>query len=270
MKQHPRLNPGGQRYLTSAGVEGAFEPGSAGRVLSNLKGITRKRDMDRAEYEALVHVQQKYLDHIEDHTRFTAALIRQMHRDWLGDLYPWAGIYRTVELSKAGFSWPPAYLVERNMTALEHGLLARKTPCRPGPVDRVLQDAAEVHAGLLLIHPFREGNGRLARWLAELMILQAGLPLPVYHFTGRGSVAERARYLAPRSLPSVGRPWRQCAQTHLPRRPNYRNDDGEGVSRQLGNEPESKRDGYDQRRARPGTHVMTYRYDSPYAGPAKC
>jgi hypothetical protein len=28
------------------------------------------------------------------------------------------------------------------------------------------------------------------------MILQAGLPLPVYHFTGRGSVAERARYLA--------------------------------------------------------------------------
>jgi cell filamentation protein len=30
---------------------------------------------------------------------------------------------------------------------------------------------------LVLIHPFREGNGRLARILSTLMALQAGLPL---------------------------------------------------------------------------------------------
>jgi cell filamentation protein len=29
---------------------------------------------------------------------------------------------------------------------------------------------------LVLIHPFREGNGRVARMLATLMSLQAGLP----------------------------------------------------------------------------------------------
>ncbi len=29
---------------------------------------------------------------------------------------------------------------------------------------------------LVLIHPFREGNGRVARLLAVLMALQAGLP----------------------------------------------------------------------------------------------
>ena len=55
---------------------------------------------------------------------------------------------------------------------------------------------AEVHAELLLVHPFREGNGRLARWLADLMALQAGLPLPDYRFRGRGSGRERAVYLA--------------------------------------------------------------------------
>jgi cell filamentation protein len=33
-----------------------------------------------------------------------------------------------------------------------------------------------VHAELILIHPFREGNGRCARLLATLMGLQAGLP----------------------------------------------------------------------------------------------
>ena len=30
---------------------------------------------------------------------------------------------------------------------------------------------------LVLIHPFRDGNGRLARMLSTLMALQAGLPL---------------------------------------------------------------------------------------------
>jgi cell filamentation protein len=33
-----------------------------------------------------------------------------------------------------------------------------------------------VHTELVLIHPFREGNGRLARIIAVLMGLQAGLP----------------------------------------------------------------------------------------------
>jgi cell filamentation protein len=32
----------------------------------------------------------------------------------------------------------------------------------------------------VLIHPFREGNGRLARLLATLMGLQAGLPLLLF------------------------------------------------------------------------------------------
>jgi len=35
---------------------------------------------------------------------------------------------------------------------------------------------AEVHVELILIHPFREGNGRIARLLSMLMGLQAGLP----------------------------------------------------------------------------------------------
>lgn len=36
---------------------------------------------------------------------------------------------------------------------------------------------AETHTELVLIHPFREGNGRVARVLSTLMALQAGMPL---------------------------------------------------------------------------------------------
>jgi len=62
------------------------------------------------------------------------------------------------------------------MTELERKFLARHTPCREGPVEAVASALAIVHAELILIHPFRDGNGRLARMLATLMALQARLP----------------------------------------------------------------------------------------------
>jgi len=183
------------RYTLTTGVEAEAEPGSRGRVLRNRLGITRKRVMEEAEYDALLRAQERFTQEIAADTRFTAAHLCQMHRDWLGDIYDWAGRYRTVELAKEDFRWPPAAFVAQNMTAFEEGLLRRHTPCPPGPLPEVARHIAEVHAELLLIHPFREGNGRLARWLADLMALQAGLPAPDYPFFGRGAAARRARYL---------------------------------------------------------------------------
>src|SRR5205809_7488130 len=81
------------------------------------------------------------------------------------------------------------------MARFEAGLLRKHTPCRPAPLPEVARRMAEVHAELLLIHPFREGNGRLARWLADLMALQAGYSVPDYRFEGSGSRARRASYL---------------------------------------------------------------------------
>src|SRR5688572_29364322 len=101
----------GRRYREAEGVEAAFEAGSRGRVLRNLVGIRSKSEMDRAEFEALVGVQEEYLHRLTAETRFSAELICEMHRDWLGGLYAWAGHYRTVEMSKGGFTWPPAYLI---------------------------------------------------------------------------------------------------------------------------------------------------------------
>jgi cell filamentation protein len=59
----------------------------------------------------------------------------------------------------------------------ERKQLRRYTPCRFKDYDEVAQALAEVHVELMLIHPFREGNGRLGRMLATLMALQAGLPI---------------------------------------------------------------------------------------------
>lgn len=186
----------GVRYITASGPEAEYEPGSRGRVLRNIKGIRSKREMDQSEIDALAEVQDAYLDVIGPDTAITSELVCRMHRDWLGKIYAWAGSYRTVDMSKGGFTWPPAMLVEQNMAIIERDVLLVRTPCRPGPLDRVASDMAEVHAELLLVHPFREGNGRLARWVADIMALQAGYPLPAYRFTGRGSDADKKRYLS--------------------------------------------------------------------------
>ena len=59
----------------------------------------------------------------------------------------------------------------------EAGTLRRHTPCQSGSDAEVALSLGEVHAELILIHPFREGNGRLARMVAVLMAAQAGLPV---------------------------------------------------------------------------------------------
>ena len=169
-KPHP------SRYSGPSGVEAEFEPGSNGEVLRNKLGIGNTEEIGHVEYEALLAVQDRYYGIITPDTTFTAALLRQMHRDFLGHIYKWAGQYRTVELEKAGFRWPPAHLVAANMAAFERDVLSVRTPCVPGLLDRVAEDIAIVHAEFLVIHPFRDGNGRLGRLVSDLMALQADYP----------------------------------------------------------------------------------------------
>ena len=49
---------GFSQYGPPTGAEAETEPGSRGRVLRNRLGIRRKREMDQAEYEALVRTRE--------------------------------------------------------------------------------------------------------------------------------------------------------------------------------------------------------------------
>lgn len=163
------------KYVAT-GHEAESEPGSRGRVLRNLLGIKRVRDMNEAESQALLLAQDAALVRFGLDHRFTADDIRTLHRLWLGPIYAWAGEYRSVNIGKTGFQFAHAPLIPRLMADLERGALARLTPCHATGDAALASALAEVHAELILVHPFREGNGRLARLLALLMALQAGLP----------------------------------------------------------------------------------------------
>jgi cell filamentation protein len=96
-------------------------------------------------------------------------------------------------MAKGEFVFAAAAQIPRLMQQLERGPLKEFTPCRFTSTDDQALALAAVHAELVLIHPFREGNGRLARLLATLMGLQAGLP--VLDFSGVHA-QERQRYIA--------------------------------------------------------------------------
>lgn len=175
------------------GTEAEFEPGSRGRVLRNLHGIRSAREMARRESEALLLATQQLIDNTELDQTFTSADICRMHALWLGAIYPWAGEYRQVNMGKDGFMFAAAGEVPRLMREFERGPLREFTPCRMMGVEAQARALAVVHVELVLIHPFREGNGRCSRLFAVLMGLQAGLP--ALDFSGvRGE--EKRRYIA--------------------------------------------------------------------------
>ena len=171
----------------AAGVEAEFEPGSRQRVLRNLLGIRSVREMQKAESRALYRATQALIDETLLNQRFVAVDLSRIHRLWLGDIYPWAGEYRSVNIAKGGFMFAAADQVSRLMGHLEDGPLRELTPCRADTAEVQARALGIVHAELVLIHPFRDGNGRCARVLSTLMGLQAGLPpLDFSAMDGRG------------------------------------------------------------------------------------
>jgi cell filamentation protein len=164
------------RYSTSHLTEDQYEPGSNGTVLRNLLGITSQEQMEIHETAELWRVQEKLIGEISADHPFTAQDICDIHRQWLESIYPWAGKYRQVNIGKGGFQFAMAHTIPALMADLERKQLRKYTPCLFKNNDEVAQALAEVHVELMLIHPFREGNGRLGRLLATLMALQAGLP----------------------------------------------------------------------------------------------
>ena len=175
------------------GDEAEFEPGSRGRVLGNLQGIRSAREMARRESEALLLATQQLIDSTELDQTFTAADICRIHALWLGAIYPWAGEYRQVNVAKGGFMFAAAGEIPRLMREFERGPLREFTPCRFADLEAQARALAVVHAELVLIHPFREGNGRCSRLLAVLMGLQAGLPALDF---GGVHGEEKQRYIA--------------------------------------------------------------------------
>jgi len=149
------------RYEAGHIAEGQFQAGSDDKVELNL----------------LVQLTDSVLGDITDEQIISVDDLNEWHRRWLGNVYEWAGQYRSVNMGKAEFHFAAAHLIPNLMNSFEKKFLSVYMPCK-GMDDELLIDAlAKVHIEYILVHPFREGNGRLSRLLANIMALQAGQPM---------------------------------------------------------------------------------------------
>lgn len=95
--------------------------------------------------------------------------IRTLHRDMFGDVWTWAGKYRSNELN-LGIDPSQVSTAVRELVGDAGVWLHSAT-----------EEAADLavcrlHHRLVQIHPFRNGNGRLARAYSDLVLRAVGRP----------------------------------------------------------------------------------------------
>lgn len=126
--------------------------------------IAYRRELNRAEQENIARAENWAL--ARRRNWLTEKRIKDLHRRMLGDVWRWAGDFRTTERNLGiPFYQIPMALLEllNDVTAwIEH---QSYTP------DEI---AVRFHHRLVHIHPFPNGNGRFSRLMADLLIIQLG------------------------------------------------------------------------------------------------
>jgi fido (protein-threonine AMPylation protein) len=109
-------------------------------------------------------------------TKITEVEIRNIHSlICRGTMPDEAGKYRSVEVRAGGngYEYPASFLVPQMMSDFVDWLNSSGADNRP------VDFASEAHFRFVTIHPFRDGNGRAARLLMNLLLLRAGFPIVV-------------------------------------------------------------------------------------------
>lgn len=141
-------------------------------VLRNRLGLTNQAELDEFEVDA---VTQRGTE-LSPAGRFTPTHFRAVHRHLFQDVYPWAGRYRTIRISKGAsmFCYPENIAAQlRTLFAW----LAGQDRLSGRNADDFAEAGAHLLSELNAIHAFREGNGRAQMVFFAMLADRAGHPL---------------------------------------------------------------------------------------------
>lgn len=126
--------------------------------------ITYRHELNEAEQENIYRAQDWALARRRD--LLTETFVKGLHARMFGDVWRWAGQFRTSErnLGIPHYEVPMALrqLLDDAKTWIEHASYPR---------DEI---AVRFHHRLVQIHPFPKGNGRHARLMADLLVMNLG------------------------------------------------------------------------------------------------
>ena len=146
-------------------------------VMADLvhSGLLDPRAREAAELEALAHVYDTYVFRGKRKTPgtgwFTESFIRRVHADMLGDIWKWAGKYRT-EYWAVGVE---PHLIPEEVQMLCRDFAAWDAPDSSMPI---LEIGARVQNRLTRIHAFKKGNGKHACLLTDIYLRSRRHPIP--------------------------------------------------------------------------------------------
>ena len=151
-------------------------------------GITVSGKPLKDHLEALEHIEAlRYVEELVEAPALTQRSLREIHALVMRRSRPEAaGGYRDIPVAIAGtdFRPPPAILVSEKMDAVFDAYISRRETEHPTIV------AADLHQGIVDVHPFEDGNGRTARLAMNLHLLQQRFPLTIIDPKDRQSYIE--------------------------------------------------------------------------------
>jgi cell filamentation protein len=113
---------------------------------------------------------------------FNPTHLRAIHKHLFQDVFPWAGEFRVVNISKGSSTFGPALHIAAALADTFAKLTSESLLISLAPQTFAARAAfylGEINA----IHPFREGNGRAQREFIRQLALRAGHPLSWAGFT---------------------------------------------------------------------------------------
>lgn len=148
-------------------------PNNQNEILPNLLHLKSVDEISLSEFEGFLKTEIVLTEKLTNKTKFDVPYILIIHKMSLEHLYSFAGKYRNVNLSKGGFAFAAARFLPETMNTFNNEILSTLADEYKNR-DELITDIAKVHGEFIFIHPFREGNGRTARILANLMARKQG------------------------------------------------------------------------------------------------
>ena len=157
----------------------------------NLLGLTDKAALNEQEALGVARVERYLLEEFDYPADLSVGLLQDLHRRVFGQLYDWAGHWRTQVPNVGAYLPPPANRVAQLLYEFIDELRHRQLQL-PAEAD-VAALLAYAHHRLVAIHPFVNGNGRTARLLTNLLAYNYGYQGVVLYHREHGE--GRAQYL---------------------------------------------------------------------------
>lgn len=146
-----------------------------GDVLENKLGISDSKQLHKAEEDAFSDAAADILTEDFSDTEFSFGFFKSLHGRLFGEVYPFAGQIRTVNITKENSSIPfcmADFILPEADRIFEK--LQSENYLKDKPIDQFADSIAELAMDLNALHPFREGNGRTIRLFLQLLAGNAG------------------------------------------------------------------------------------------------